>query len=184
MIEIEANLDELKRRLPSEKTAKIVMWRALNRGATAGKTHAARELARNYAVRVSRAKHSSSVKKASQEDLEASVVFRGRPLNITAFKVSPSSPQPSRRPVLRAVIRKSEGPIKIPGAFLAPLRAGVRGMRRKGKPRLPIEGVFGPAVPSMVSAEGLRESVLERMREVVLSRLDHEVNRELGRLTR
>lgn len=184
MIDIDVNLDDLIKRLPSEKTARTVVWRALNRGVTAGQTHAARELARNYAIKVSRAKHSSGIKKASVNTPEATIVFRGKPLNISHFRVLPGKPQPARRPVLRAVIRKSKGPVEIEGAFLANLRSGVRGARRKGKPRLPIEGVFGPSVPSMISAEGIRENVLERMREVVIKRLDHEVTRELEKLSK
>lgn len=184
MIDLETNFDDLINRLPTEKTARLVMFRALNRGATAGQTFAAREIARNYAIKVSRAKHSSGIKKASVNTPEATIVFRGRPLNITNFKVAPGRPQPARRPTLRVTIRKSKGPIEIKDTFLAPLRSGVRGARRKGPERLPIEQVFGPSVPSMISAEGIRENVIERMREVVLNRLDHEVSRELGKLSK
>lgn len=182
MLEITANLDELMKRLPNEKLVKIVMWRALNRGVTAGKTAASREVAKNYTVKVARAKHSSGIQKASASKPEASLVFRGNPLNITHFKVRPSRPEPAKRPPLRVTIKKSEGPIEIEGAFLAPLRGGIKGARRKGKPRLPIEGVFGPSVPTLVSAEGTRETVIERMREVVTSRLEHEITRELGKV--
>lgn len=182
MLDLETNLDDLIKRLPSEKTARVVMWRALNRGATAGSTHAAREVARAYTVKMRKARHSSGIKKANVNTPEATLTFKGRPLNIIHFKVAPGRPQPARRPQLRATIKKSEGAIDLDNAFLANLSGGLRGARRKGPARLPIEGVFGPAVPSMVSTEGVRESILDRMREVVANRLEHEITRELGKV--
>lgn len=182
-IDLEVGMDELIQRLPSEKLANIVMVRALNRGITAGRSQAVREVSQRYTVKMKKTRTSATVTRANRNKTAAEVLFRGGALNLAHFKLNPSRPQPARRPVLRATIRKEQGPVKIKGAFLAPLRKGLLVASRKGTPRLPIEERFGPSVPSMMRSEGIRESVMEYMADTIMRRLDHEVNREMEKLT-
>lgn len=176
------DLDELKRLLPSEKLAKIVMWRALNRGVIAGKTAASREAAKNYAVRQRQVSEKAKIIKPTQGNLEGVISFSGPALNIVDFRVSPKQPQPAKRPVLRVTISKNGGQKPYKGAFLIPIRSGtVKAFRRDGKDRLPISPVYGPSIATLVGGERVRDAVQDRMIEVVVTRLDHEINRELGK---
>lgn len=176
------SFDELKRLLPSEKLARIVMWRALNRGVTAGKTAASREAAKSYAVRQRQVSEKARISKPTQSSLKGAVEFKGGALNIADFRVNPSKPQPAKRPILRVTVSKDHGQKPYKGAFLIPVRLGTnKAFRRDGKDRLPISPVYGPSIPTLVGGERVRTTVQERMTEVVLNRLDHEVNRELAK---
>lgn len=181
-VTISANLDEIAKRLPTEKLAKRVMSRAINRGLTAGRVQAAREVVKDYNVRQRQVNEKARIRKTSANRLEASLSFSGPALNIADFKVSPPRPQPAKRPVLRVSTSKQRGPKPYKGAFLIPVRAGkYRAFRRKGKERLPIQNVWGPSIPSLVGAERVRNAVQDRIQEVIITRLDHEVNRELSK---
>lgn len=176
------DFDELRRLLPSEKLARIVMWRALNRGVTAGRTAASREAAKKYVVRQRQVNEKARIVKPSQSTLEGAVEFKGGALNIADFRVTPSKPQPAKRPVLRVTVSRDHGQRPYKGAFLIPLRSGsTKAFRRDGKDRLPIKPVYGPSIPTLVGGERVRTVVQDRMTEVVLKRLDHEVNRELSK---
>ena len=199
-VTISANLDEIVKRLPTEKLAKRVMSRAINRGLTAGRVQAAREVAKDYTVRQRQVNEKTRIRKAAPSNLEATLTFSGPALNVADFKVSPSKPQPAKRrvlrvsvskqrgpkpakrPILRVTVSKSSGPRQFKGAFLIPVRAGkYRAFRRKGKERLPIQNVWGPSIPSLIGAERVRNAVQDRMQEVIFTRLDHEINRELSK---
>lgn len=181
-VTISANLDDIVKRLPTEKLAKRVMSRAINRGLTAGRVQAAREVAKDYTVRQRQVNEKTRIRKAAPSNLEATLTFSGPALNVADFKVSPSKPQPAKRPILRVTVSKSSGPRQFKGAFLIPVRAGkYRAFRRKGKERLPIQNVWGPSIPSLIGAERVRNAVQDRMQEVIFTRLDHEINRELSK---
>lgn len=182
-VTITANLDDVVKRLPTEKLAKTVMSRAINRGLNAGRTQAAREVAKDYAVRQRQVNEKTRIKKTTPSNLKATLKFSGPALNVADFKVSPSKPQPAKRPTLRVTVSKRSGPRQFKGAFLVPVRAGkYRAFRRKGKERLPIENVWGPSIPSLIGgSDRVRTSVQDRIQEVVATRLDHEINRELSK---
>lgn len=181
-VTISANLDEIVKRLPTEKLAKRVMSRAINRGLTAGRVQAAREVVKDYNVKQRQVNEKTRIRKAAPSNLEATLTFSGPALNVADFKVSPSKPQPAKRPVLRVSVSKQRGPKPYKGAFLIPVRAGkYRAFRRKGKERLPIQDVWGPSIPSLIGAERVRNAVQDRIHEVIITRLDHEINRELSK---
>lgn len=182
MITISADLDSIVKRLPTEKMARTVMARAINRALDAGRTTAARETVKLYAVRQAQVRDKSRIRKTSANSLDASLMFSGPALNIADFRVSPKTPQPAKRPTLRVTIGKDQGGRLYKGAFLIPVRSGtVKAFRRVGKDRLPIEPVWGPSIPNLIGSERVSAAVQERMQEVVITRLDHEIGRELDK---
>lgn len=182
MITISANLDEVAKRLPSEKAARKAMARAINRAIDAGRTVAARETAKAYAVTQKQVRDKSDMQRVNASNLDATLTFKGPALNIADFRVTPAQPQPAKRPVLRVTVNRSRPRQPYKGAFLIPVRAGTnKAFRRVGKDRLPIQPVWGPSIPQLVSSEPIRTAVQERMQEVVTTRLEHEIGRELDR---
>lgn len=180
MLNVFVDLDNIRKRLPTEKLAKTVLSRAIHRAITAGRTQAGREVAKRYAMRQGRVSERARVtKKPSATDPAAVLQFAGPSLNITDYRVSPGKPDPARRPVLRVMISKG-GMRPMRGPFLLNLRPGsVKAFKREGRARYPIRPVFGPSIPQLVGSEQVSEAVIDRMVEVMDKRLDHEVNRKL-----
>lgn len=183
MINVRANLDDVIARLPTEKQARTALARAINRALEAGRTTAAREVAKRYTVRQGQVRDKARVNKVHADNLDnASLTIRGPALNVADFRVAPSKPQPAKRPVLRVTIGKKQGGRLYPGAFLIPIRPGTnKAFRRVGPDRLPITPVYGPSIPNLVGSEGVSKAVQDRMQEVVVTRLEHEVDRELSK---
>lgn len=182
MITISANLDEVITRLPSEKAARTAMARAINRSLDAARTTAARETVKRYAVKQRQVREKSRITKTNASSLSAALTFSGPALNIADFRINPRQPQPARRPVLRVTIGKSQGAKPYKGAFVIPVRSGtVKAFRRVGKDRFPITPVYGPSIPSLIGSPEVSAAVRDRAQEVVITRLDHEIARELGR---
>lgn len=182
MINISANLDDVARRLPSEKLARTAMARAINRALDAGKTAAARETAKVYIVRQAQVRDKARVKKVSANNLNTELSFSGPALNIADYRIAPKKPQPAKRPTIRVTVNRSSGAKPYKGAFVVPVRSGtVKVFRRTGKDRLPIVPVWGPSVPQLIGSERVSTAVQERMREVVVTRLEHEISRALAK---
>lgn len=180
------DLDKIRERLPNEKLARTASMRAINRAIQAGKTQATREISKEYAVRQRQVNERVKVSKASLKNLEAEVSWRGYALNLADFKVTPNKPQPAKRPVLRATVKKATGWRPMPGVFLINTRSGVKAFRRTSQAkadgsRYPITGVWGPSIPQLLGAPNVREAVEERAQEVLHVRLDHEINRLLSK---
>lgn len=182
MLNVVADLNEIARRLPTEKQAKAAMSRAMRRAITAGRVAAAREAAKNYAIRQGRITERARIKNPTANNPEAELKFSGTALNITDYRVAPSKPDPARRPVLRVQVGKGSGMKPYRGAFLIPVRSGsIKGFKREGNGRLPIRPVYGPSVPQLVGSDNVSDAVIERVNEVLITRLDHEVDRELSK---
>ena len=173
-------LKDIQDRLPTEDDARTVSMRAINRAMDAGRVTASREVAKIYTVRAGKVNEKIKVSKASKTNLEASVTWTGRPMNLADFKVSPKEPRPAQRPVLKAGVLKSSGLKPVPGVFVANVKSGRRAFKRTGKPRLPIESVYGPSIPQMLGNQEVVDAV--QASEVLDARLEHEITRILDKL--
>lgn len=179
-VRVTADLADVMQRLPTEKLAKTVMARAVNRAMVAGRTEAAREVVKNYAVRQRQVTEKTKIQKMTATDTEAVLTFAGPALNVADFKVAPPKPQPAKRPTLRVTIGKQHGQKPYKGAFLVNVRTGTaKAFRRSTKNRLPIVPVYGPSIPNLIGSDAIREAVQTRIVEVTEARLNHEINREL-----
>jgi hypothetical protein len=175
------DLEAIARRLPTEKQARLVASRAVNRAMVAGKTEAARRLSAEYTVLRRQVNEKVTTSKASSNRIEAAVTWRGGSLNLADFRVSPGKPQPSKRPILRATVARGAGAQEYKGAFLIHTRRGVQAFRRvaNNDGRYPVTGVWGPSIPQLLGGQNIRDAVEVRARAVLNDRIEHEINREL-----
>jgi len=156
---------------------------ALRRVMQGVKTEAARAVRQRYYVRHGDVLQTIKVTKADGPGLTYLLRSRGPSIPLIRFRTTPSKPQPKKARVLRAAVKKEGGKKPIPGAFVAQMDSGHIGVfRRVGRKRLPIEQLYGPAIPVMLSEPGIAEHLQEEAHRRMVARLDHEVNRVLGRL--
>lgn len=166
--------------------AERAMARALNRAATAGRQAAVKAIGERYAVRAGDVRERITLSTATPDRLEVAVVAKSGPLPLTYFPHSPSEPGTGGpgRPVLRAeILRGQEKDIR--GAFVATIGGKPRVMiRTGGKTRTGKDAMkVVPSVPIavMLGAPSVREVVEQRAVAVLDERLEHELDRELGR---
>lgn len=165
-----------------EKNVPKAFSAALNRTAAGVKTEAARMVRQRYYVKHGDVLKTIKVSKASASKLELLLVSRGPSIPLIRFRTTPGSP-PTRQPkVLKAAVKKNGSKKPIPGAFVAKMGSGHIGVfRRAGKKRLPVDELYGPAIPVMLGEPGIAEHLQQEMERRMGQRLDHEVNRVLGR---
>lgn len=178
---LSTDLAAIARRLPTDKQARLVASRAVNRAVVAGKTEAAKRLSADFAVRRSQVNEKVTTSKATSNKISAAVTWRGGALNLADFSVTPSKPQPAKRPVLRATVARAAGPQEYKGAFLIQTRAGVKAYRRTSgnDGRYPVTQVWGPSIAQLLGGQNIRDAVEIRARAVLNDRIEHEINREL-----
>lgn len=157
---------------------------ALNRVGQGVKTEASRKVRETYDIRARDIEKYGNIRitQASYAKLELLLTSKGSSVPLIRFKTSPSK-QPSRAPkVLKASVKRN-GKKPIPGAFVRSMDSSHLGVfKRSGKRRLPIQELYGPAVPVMMSEPGIAEHLQEEANARMQKRLDHEVGRVLGRL--
>jgi hypothetical protein len=182
MIELRAeHIEKLERILRNTpKQIPIVTARAINRAADAARTQAGRSVRETYVIKHKDVIGTIKIKKAHAGDLQADIKSRGSVIKLTKFKVNPKQPQPQRKkPVVVSVKKGSSKPIK--NGFVAGMSNGhVNVFTRVSKKRYPIRGHYGPSVPQMLGNESVVRFVEERARDVLDTRLEHEINRMLG----
>lgn len=158
---------------------------ALNRVGQGMKTEASRKVRETYHIRAGDVSKYGNIRvtKSDPARLQLLLTSRGRNIPLIRFSTSPTSP-PRRPPsVLRAAVRKGGGKKPIPGAFVARMQSGHVGVfMRSGTRRLPVNEKYGPAVPVMLNEPGVTEHLQKEAVERMRTRLDHEMNRVLGRL--
>jgi hypothetical protein len=177
MVEISA--DDLKR-VESilsgiENGVERAVSSAVNRSATFARTMASRKVASEYTVKTTDVKNTIQIKKATFSKLEATIIATGHAIPLTKFKVN------SGKPVLKVSVKKGGGLKPLPGAFRAKMQSGHVGIfKRIGKSRTPIEGKYGPSIPTMLGSRTVTGHVEEIAMEKVAERLDYEIGRILG----
>ncbi|MFU1797374.1 phage tail protein [Paenibacillus azoreducens] len=158
---------------------------AMNRVGQGVKTEASKKVRETYDIKAGDIKRYGNIRvtKANAASLQLLLTSKGPNIPLIRFKTRPSKP-PKRRPkVLMASVKKSGGK-PIPGAFVAAMGSGHVGVfKRAGKSRTPISELYGPAVPIMLNEPGVAEHLQDEANKRMQKRLDHEVNRVLGRLS-
>ena len=157
--------------------------RALNRVAASVRTQAVREVAPRMGVKQKVVRESMQIKRATRSKPAAVVRGFGRPLELHYF-------QP--RQTKQGVTAKAWGKRKLyRGTFIAWIGDGrggpsvggygrYRPMKRRANSRLPIDKLYGPAVP-WVMAE---RAVMRALRKKVRERLPIELRTALNFYTR
>lgn len=167
------------------KQIPIVTARAINRAALAGRTQAARSTREAYYIKHGDVISTIKVKKANSNDLMAEFRSRDTNLELTKFKVTPSTPHPGRKRQLTVSVKKGSKKT-IKNAFVARLLnpryegSQLRVLTRVTSKRYPVRGHYGPSIPQMIGSEDVMKRIEERTREVLDTRLNHEISRMLG----
>ncbi len=171
--EVEKELGEYKNKAP------VALSRAINRAASNAKTNASRKVREQYTVKSKDVNSTISITKASTGSLGAVIKSKGERMPLIKFKVSPSSPRPKNPPkVLRVEVKKG-GLKNLVGAFVANV-SGNKVFKRITSKRLPIQQLFGPAVPQMLGNISVKEFIENEAKKVFDQRLDHEIERIMG----
>lgn len=181
---------------------------AFNRGLTAGKTEANKQIRQRYAISTGMVNRFSRVTlRRSSGGGDAAIEFSGTKIPVFKFQPSPAARSYTGKRI--PVVIQGEGKnavwrmvyknhavkamdIKDTGYhtgekwFIANFKSGHTGIfKRTGettsgnKPE--IREIWGPSVADMLDYEPAKEAVAERVQEVVNQRLEHEIGRILSR---
>lgn len=181
MITINANkLKEVEKELGQYKDkAPVALYRALNRAAANAKTNVSKKAREKYNVKAKDVGSTIKIVNANKGSLRAIVQSTGERLPLIKFRVSPSSPRPKNPPKVLKVEVKRGGLKALVGAFVANVN-GNKVFKRTTSKRLPIEQLFGPAVPQMIGSGSVKEFVESEATKIFDQRLDHEIQRISG----
>lgn len=177
----EQRIKEIQRQLGGiQGKAPNAISSAMNRAVTALATSVSKEIRKTYHVKAGDVKKATTRRKSSPSKLSAGVDISGGPIGLDKFKVSPKTINPKRKSQLKISVRKDRGAGTITGAFNANIN-GLKVMKRTGKKRLPIDRLFGPAIPQMAKNEEVSMTAGRRGGVVFEERLRHEIGRLLER---
>ena len=165
---------------------------AINRASESARTEAVRKAREDYVIQASGVRETIDIRKASANNLFASMLSRGRPRPLSMFKI-----RPGRRGSAQLIAQvKRGGGGTIRGAFVARMREVGFGrgrrlaepgqgheavFRRLGKQRNPIEESYGPSVPQMLQSPTINKFIQDKAVETLNKSLEHEINRILMR---
>jgi hypothetical protein len=156
--------------------------RALNKMADQVKVSASREIrAAGYGLKAADIKKALKVRRASKDNLTATVVASGRPLPLMQYGARQTSKGVS--------VNVSKGRKVIAEAFIATMPSGHKGVfvrepgarhKKVGQGKqaswhaLPIRELFGPSVPGVLSNDAIQGAIQSLIMEKFPKLLDHE----------
>ena len=154
----------------------ILLGRAINRAATAGRTRASIRIREKYVIKAGDIKKSIKMRKASVNRLAAEIRASGPLTPLMKFDVTPTFPD---HMIVRARVKKG-GKKAVDNGFVARTGNGhVNVFTRVGASRLPIKGRYGPSVAQMMGNDEVIYDIFDRTQEILNDRLEHELTRFL-----
>lgn len=158
------------------RQAKIVLWRAINRAATAAKTRASVTIRKEYVIKATDVKRRIKIRTASAGNISAQIRASGPVTPLMNFDVTPSFADVA---LVRARVKKG-GKKPIQKGFVASASNGHTNVfTRVGRSRLPIKGRYGPSIAQMMGKDDIVDDIQTRAQDVLDDRLNHELNRLL-----
>lgn len=128
------------------------------------------------------AKKSAGTIKASGNEVDnIGLVYKGRVLTPTHFKMKPKTKPEGNKPYqVTAEIYKGKRKVLSSIAFLADNRGGgYIPFQRKGKARLPVESIKTVSVPQMIENKDVAAKVGENIEAGLGKRVEHHLNQAL-----
>lgn len=168
------NLQSIQRLIPKAYSA------ALGRVSQRVRTEGSRQVREKYHIKTKDVNNKVRVTRQTGANASVELRWSGGNSPIIKFRTTPSK-VPAKRPrVLKAAIKKS-GLKPIKGAFVAQVGRGghVGVFKRVGKKQLPIQEIFGPAVPVLLNEHGIVEHLKQVAHDTMEDRLNHEILRAL-----
>lgn len=157
------------------------VYSALNRVSQRLKTESGRKARETYIVKSKDVTQQVVLRRGSVSNLSSELRWKGGSIPIIKFRTNPKSVGGKRPRALKAAIKRAGGNKKVDGAFLARMSSGHVGVfRRSARRRLPVEELYGPAVPVMLNNPEITEHLERVAIEEMDKRLEHELNRRLG----
>ncbi len=182
--DVNKRLDYIAKQLGEFKDqAPKVLKNAINDTARKSKKLFASEAKTKYTVKNAGFTKSLQMKNATTKTLTAKIESRGEPLQLSRFKVSPSSPRTESKTTKAKVYSESSiKPLEKDGikAFVTKFASGhVAVAQREGKERYPIRVLYSMSVPMMIGNE---KKVMKKMRPEILKILNEQTDVEIKKL--
>ena len=172
MIKVDLDFDHNRiKTVLDDRRAKFAIMAATNRALNSARTEGKRALRERYTVKAGAIDSASKINKAGFDDLTGDVTYKDAMTNVSKYKVTKTKRKP-----IAVTILKSSGPKQFKGSFWR----GNEVWRRKGRKRLPIKRVYGPAVAQLVGAKQVQERMGKKAQETYNKRLEHEVKGRMG----
>lgn len=145
-VTVRVTSSDFRERIARLKRPGKVLARALNRSIDSGKTAAIREVAADMGLKSSDVRELVKVKKATAENLTATIYASARRVPLIKFGARGKEPSRGKGPGVRAKLKGGAG--TYPNAFIATVGNGHRGVfqRKAGAGRLPMRELYGPSV--------------------------------------
>ncbi|WP_068775771.1 phage tail protein [Paenibacillus sp. FJAT-26967] len=179
MIEIDGDMQAAQKAIEDiQRLAPKAVRAALTRAGQGVKTEAGRKIRETYTIKAKDV--TQTIKVTRLGDMGLRLSSKGSNIPLIRFKTTPNSPQSEQPKVLKAAVKKGKKK-PVSGAFVAQLGGHVGVVTRVGKQRLPIKELYGPAVPVMLGSDGVREHLEDEAIRRISERMNHELNRVLGR---
>lgn len=125
-------------------------------------------------------KAEGTIKLGGIEVENIALVYSGRVLTPTHFKVKPTAPTAKRKDITAEIIRGRRVSLAPGRAFLADNRGGgYIPFMRTGDSRYPIKSIKSVSVPQMITNEEVAEKIKENIEAGLQKRLEHHVQQEL-----
>jgi hypothetical protein len=155
-----------------------VVARAINRAVENARSNAVREARNQYNVKAGDIRRTIRISRANKNQPAAVLSSTGPALPTIAFNVRPGTVNGRRRTPIRVSVKKGETST-LDRAFIATVGGRTGVYERMGSARLPIRQLYGPSVPQMLDNEKVINTIAEKAREMLDSRLDQEIKRVL-----
>lgn len=157
--------------------------RALNRAITTAQTASSYKARKVYTITRDAFKKGMKIKKARRGDLLARLSSRSTRRELIDFEVSPATIQRGKKSgQLEVAVKRAGGLKPLPGAFVERGRNDGRlhVLKREGKERYPLHIKYGPSPSEMLAGEDVVPYVEKRAKEMMVKRLEHEIDRLLS----
>ncbi|OBZ08925.1 hypothetical protein A8L34_22495 [Bacillus sp. FJAT-27264] len=173
--------DALRRIGSLDGDVRKAFYSALNRTSQRIKTEAGRKARETYIAKSKAITDQVVLRRGSISNLSSELRWKGGNIPLMQFRTNPKSLSSKKPRVLKAAVKRAGGNKAVDGAFLARMRSGhIAIFRRSSRKRLPIDALYGPAVPVMLN----NPEITEHLENVAITemdkRLEHELNRRLG----
>lgn len=171
--------------------ANTVMSQAANRAAAKANTVLKQQASKEFFVTQKRVASVTYIRRATTASPTASLMAKDTHDNLYKFKVTPAKiARPKggggKKPpkVYYSQVRKSGGRkalSRAPKPFVAQMKNGHIGLfqRKSDKSKAALKGLYGPAIPQLLKKKEIMDKVEEEATQVLLKRIDHEINRVL-----
>ena len=145
--------------------------RAINRSLTHSRSQASKLIRQDYTVKATTVRQTFKLKRASKTDLEGAFISKGPTLAAHNFKFSPGQDTTgAKRKAVKLTIRKDKR-FEVKKGFVHQGKI----FQRRGKERLPIKVLTGPAVPQMIRSDKVIKELSTQTQEMFEKRISHEI---------